>query len=206
MRVGLIADIHGNLVALDTVLDELRRAQVEQIVCLGDVAALGPQPRDCLARLRELGHACVMGNTDEWLLLDSVTSVPASPPVAELTRWRAARLTPADREFVASFALTIEIPLGPRRALLAFHGSPASPEDVIAAGTSESELDELLSGRSGWIMAGGHTHVQLVRRHGDGYLVNPGSVGLPAIGPGTPGLAVNTNVAWAEYALLAARC
>ena len=44
MRLGLIADIHGNLVALDAVLAALTAARVDEVVCLGDVAALGPQP------------------------------------------------------------------------------------------------------------------------------------------------------------------
>ena len=71
MRIGLIADIHGNLIALETVLAELAREPLDQMVCLGDVAALGPQPGEALARLRALGCPVVMGNTDAWLLAPS---------------------------------------------------------------------------------------------------------------------------------------
>lgn len=68
MRIALIADIHGNVVALDEVLAELEKKAVDQIVCLGDVAAGGPRPAQTLERLRELDCPVVMGNADQWLL------------------------------------------------------------------------------------------------------------------------------------------
>jgi predicted phosphodiesterase len=61
MRVALISDIHGNLVSLEAVLADIDREGVDQIVCLGDVAGLGPQPREILARLQALGCICIMG-------------------------------------------------------------------------------------------------------------------------------------------------
>jgi predicted phosphodiesterase len=65
-RVALISDIHGNAVALEAVLADIARRRVDEIVCLGDVAAGGPQPREALERLRTLGCAVVRGNADEW--------------------------------------------------------------------------------------------------------------------------------------------
>ena len=86
MRIGLIADIHGNGIALDVVLAELARERVDEIICLGDVAALGSQPREVLARLRAIGCPVVMGNTDAWL----AAWPPAraiSPEVFAKTEW-----------------------------------------------------------------------------------------------------------------------
>jgi len=68
MTIALIADIHGNLAALDAVLDALQAETPDQIVCLGDVSATGPQPREVLGRLRNLGCPLVMGNADAELL------------------------------------------------------------------------------------------------------------------------------------------
>ena len=67
MRLGLISDIHGNLLALDAVLDELNESRIDRLVCLGDVAA-GPEPRETVERLRELGCPVVRGNWDTWVL------------------------------------------------------------------------------------------------------------------------------------------
>jgi predicted phosphodiesterase len=202
MRIGLIADIHGNLLALERVLAELRHERVDEIVCLGDLAALGPQPSECIARVRELCCPTVLGNTDEWLL----HGVPpdTSLPVAELTRWAAGRLSAADRAYLASLPLSLErpLPLGSDERLWCFHGSPRSHEDIIAATTPTNELAKMFGGHARMLMAGGHTHVPLLRAYVGGRLLNPGSVGLPGVGPGGPALDTNQDVGWAEYALV----
>ena len=68
MRVALLADIHGNGFALDAVVDALATEAVDQIVCLGDVAIFGPQPREVLNLIRSLKCPVIMGNTDAWAL------------------------------------------------------------------------------------------------------------------------------------------
>jgi predicted phosphodiesterase len=206
MRLGLIADIHGNLVALDTVIAALERDGVDEIVCLGDVAALGPQPGDVIARLRELDCRCVLGNTDAWLILDPpLAAEPATTvPVSDLTDWCAEQLSPTDTAFLRTMPTTIDVSLGDERTLFAFHASPRSLDDVIAATTPTVELQAVLAGHQADVFAGGHTHVQLLRRHSQAHVVNPGSVGLPGVGPGGPDLPVNERVDWAEYAVIEA--
>lgn len=68
MRIAIISDVHGNDVALQATLADIARAQPDQTICLGDVAASGPQPRAVITRLRSLRIPVVMGNADEWLL------------------------------------------------------------------------------------------------------------------------------------------
>src|SRR3954451_10625351 len=68
MRVALVSDLHGNELALDAVLADARGAGYDQLVCLGDVATLGPRPDAVLWRLRDLGCPCVLGNHDEFML------------------------------------------------------------------------------------------------------------------------------------------
>ena len=64
MPVAIISDIHGNIFALDAVLAAIESRKIKQIICPGDVAATGPQPREVIARLKQLGCPVVMGNTD----------------------------------------------------------------------------------------------------------------------------------------------
>jgi predicted phosphodiesterase len=201
MRIGVIADIHGNLVALDAILAALARERIDRLVCLGDVATLGPRPAETLARLRDLGCPTVMGNTDAWLL--AAPRAARETPLRELTSWAAARLTDAERGFIRAFPPTLTIPLDAGAALLCCHGSPRSYDETIAATTPDDVLDAMLVGHdAATLVVGGHTHVQLVRRHGGRLIVNVGSVGLPGIGPGTPDLPINRGVAWAEYGIL----
>jgi putative phosphoesterase len=181
MAIALIADIHGNLAALDAVLNTLKAETPDQIICLGDVSATGPQPREVLHRLRELGCPVVMGNADAELLdvapPDSETD-EESRRIADISRWCAAQLDDADRAFLASFQPTVEISLGEDRSLLCCHGSPRSYDDVIVATIPDHELDTMIAGHEATIIAGGHTHIRMLRAYRGREIVNPGSVGL----------------------------
>lgn len=199
MRVALISDIHGNLVALDAVLADIHRSQVDQIVCLGDVPALGPQPREVLARLQELDCPCVMGNHDLHFL-DPDSAHELGHWITEVTAWCADRLSHADLDFLRSFRPLIEIPLGPQATLLCYHGSPRSSEDRILATTPDEELDTMLDGHGATVMAGGHNHVQMVRRHQGQPIVDVGSVGAPFTE--MPFKSWPRFMPWAEYAII----
>ncbi|HEY8601218.1 MAG TPA: metallophosphoesterase family protein [Thermomicrobiales bacterium] len=204
MKIGLIADIHGNLLALDAVLAALAPERLDRLICLGDVAALGPRPVETLTRLRDLACPVILGNTDAWLLATPPDDPNAgsSPPVAALTRWCRDRLSVADLEYLGTFPPTLTMPLDGGHTLLCCHGSPRSYDDVIAATTPDDALDACLDGHRPTILVGGHTHIQLVRRHGQMPIINVGSVGLPGVGPGTSDLPVNRGVTWAEYGIL----
>ncbi len=181
MRIGIIADVHGNLAALDAVLAALAADPPDELVCLGDVAATGPQSRDVITRLRDLDCHAVMGNTDAWLLSPPRTIDAADEDarrIDEIDRWCAAQITDEDRTFIRSFRSTIELPLPSDASLLCYHGSPRGFDDVIAATTPDEELAPMLAGHQASIMAGGHWHFQMLRRYEDVILLNPGSVGL----------------------------
>ncbi|MBA3945803.1 MAG: metallophosphoesterase family protein [Herpetosiphonaceae bacterium] len=203
MRLAIISDIHGNLAALDAVLRELESERLDQVVCLGDVAATGPQPREVIARLRSLGCAVVMGNADAYLL-DPQPAVDADEDarkVEAIDRWCAAQLSAADWEYLRTFQPTIAVPLGGDKQLLCFHGSPRSYNDVISATTSEAELAPMFDGYMATVMVGGHWHFQMLRRYGEGILLNPGSIGLAYDKQADGGAHIPAR---AEYALLTA--
>jgi predicted phosphodiesterase len=175
VRLALISDIHGNAVALESVLADVERAGSDAIVCLGDVAQGGPQPAEALDRLAELACPVVLGNADAFLL-----EVPAESP-EELTEhqldvraWTLSRLEPRHLDQIRGFAPTVELD-----GLLAFHGSPRSYDDVVLPETADDEAERLLGGTGAALLAGGHTHLQWARRVGDAQYLNPGSVGFP---------------------------
>jgi predicted phosphodiesterase len=198
VRVGLISDIHGNLPALDAVLADLEREGIDEIVCLGDVA-VGPQPGESLARVRELGCPVIMGNWDACFL-------EGMPPVhdeigrklVETAEWWSSFLSQDDLDFIRTFVPTHEVPLD-GAAMLCFHGSPISYDDWIFATTPDEDLARMLAEADAPLLVGGHTHLQMVRRYQESVIVNPGSVGLPfrEWWPRPVRIA-----AWAEYAIL----
>ncbi len=204
MRVGLIADLHGNPVALDAVLAALEAARLDTLVCLGDVAVFGPDPRGVVARLRDLGCPVVMGNTDAWAL-DPAPHPPRdadTPYVNAIELWGAAQLDDDDRAFIRSFAPTVTVDLGGGQQMLCYHGSPRSFHEGIFATTPDEQLADMLAGFPQPILAGAHTHSPLLRRYADRVIVNPGSVGQAF--ERRPNTDTTRHAPWAEYAVLEA--
>jgi putative phosphoesterase len=179
MRVALISDLHGNEIALEAVLADIARRGADQLACLGDTATLGPRPQAVLARLRDLCCPCILGNHDAFMLEPAlIHSYNENPMVVAAVDWCRDRLGPEELRFIATFVPTLEIALeGPARLLL-FHGTPRSHMEDLLCTTPSDALDDMLAGRQATVMAGGHTHIQMLRQHKGTLLVNPGSVGL----------------------------
>ena len=201
MRIGLIADIHGNLHALDAVLAELDRIAVDRIVCLGDVASPGPWPAEVVALLMEREIPCVLGNTDQWLLAETPASVSDTQYMNEINEWAVARLSDAMVDWLRAMPMRRMLRVGPE-ALACWHGSPRSTMETVSSLTPANALDALLADVDADIVACGHTHVQMLRRTESTTLINPGSVGLGGTGPGTSDLPHPQPVSGAEFAVL----
>jgi predicted phosphodiesterase len=180
MRVALISDLHANELALDAVRRDIDRVGVDQVICLGDVATLGPRPNAVIQGLRDMGCPCIVGNHDAFLVdPELIHSYTEAPIVVEAVDWCRDQLSSAELDFLRGFLPTLEIDLGSAAKLFLFHGSPASHMDDLLATTPEADLDRFLGGHQAQIMAGGHTHVQMLRQHRGTLLVNPGSLGQP---------------------------
>jgi predicted phosphodiesterase len=178
MRTALVSDVHGNAVALEAVLADLGRRPVDQVVALGDMVQGGPQPAEVVDRLVELGWPVVLGNADAFLVDPEAGREPATERLLEVREWSVTRLGEKRLEVIAGFAATVERQLGGGRTLLAFHGSPLSYDDILLPTTPEGVFRALLDGAGASVVAGGHVHLQFLRRVGDAVFVNPGSVGL----------------------------
>ncbi len=205
MRIALISDIHGNLVALQTVLADIKTARVDQIVCLGDVAANGSQPREVIEHIRDLGCPIVRGNTDDWFLVPQ-TFDPNSERERRLMtmlNWAMEKFSPADFDFMRTFQPTIQTPLDNGATLLCYHGSPQANADVILSTTPDDELARMIGDRRATVLAGGHTHQQMLRRYLDAFVVTVGSIGMPfARGSISQ---QDRHPPWSEYAIVDAR-
>jgi putative phosphoesterase len=179
MRLALISDLHGNFLALEAVLADLGRRGVDRLLCLGDVCTLGPRPSEVLARLADLGCACVLGNHDEFLLEPGlVHRYTEAPPILAAVERCAAQRSDAERAMLQTFARTLSVDLDHGRRLLAFHGSPRSHVEDLWATSPAEQLDDALGPHDAHVLVGGHTHVAMVRQHRGALLVNPGSLGL----------------------------
>lgn len=202
MRIALISDIHGNSTALEAVLNQISAQGVKELICLGDVAATGPQPREVIWRLQDLGCPVVNGNMDAWLLEPELEAQPdlRAQRLQDIDVWCAEQLAPSDSAYLRSFQPNIEYPLPDGKTLLCYHGSPRSFSERILPTTPDDEVEQALGGARHDFMAGGHTHIQMFRRFRDMLLINPGSVGLAIDRVSSKKDARRPS--WAEYALL----
>lgn len=182
MRYAFISDIHGNLQALEVVLAALQKTPVDQIICLGDVASLGPQPREVIACLREHHIPVVLGNHDAYLLNLALTE-NHHPWLRAAEAWCLTQLSAADLDFLRAAPLQRSLPLAGDATLLCFHGSPRSNEEFIFPLAPAETLDEIFARHPAQVFVGGHTHVQTLRQHQGRLWLNPGSVGMPFVYP-----------------------
>ncbi len=173
-----MSDVHGNAVALEAVIADLARRPVDAVVCLGDMLQGGPQPAEVADRLVELDWPVVLGNADAFLLDPAEGGEPATDPQLAVRAWSVERLGEPRLELVRGFASTIDVELADGLRLLACHGSPSSFDDFLFPDTPERVFRTLLGASGADVVAGGHVHLQFLRRVGATLFVNPGSVGL----------------------------
>ena len=185
-RVAALYDIHGNLPALNAVLAELEREDVDHIVIGGDVAN-GPLPTATLDALVALGPnvSYVIGNGDREVAAaydgeELAASVLAESPAARSSVFAAGRISTRHRELIGSFRPTVRLQIDGLGAVLFCHGSPRSDTEIITTLTPDDRLGEILAAdRNPPTIVGGHTHRQLDRRPYRWRFINAGSVGMP---------------------------
>ena len=171
MRYGVVADIHGNLPAFEAVIDAM--PAVDRWLCAGDVVGYNPWPAECVAQIRELDAATVMGNHDRAV---------ASDTGFRFNSMAAAGVTYA-RDELDCDAIDWLDSLPNRRPIdggeiLIVHGHPENPDRY----TYPDEFTPGMLEDNARVTITGHTHVQGVREFKEGVVMNPGSVGQPRDG------------------------
>jgi putative phosphoesterase len=172
MKLGILSDIHANFVALRALAPDL--AELDQLVCLGDIVGYYCEPREVIAFLREAGALCVLGNHDYFVLHGHPPDLP--PAVQFGLEFANQVLTDDDREWLAGLPTLWGSEIQGRSILLS-HGSPWNPlHDYLYA---DSEKLGLLDGFEFDVIAFGQTHRPQLRLDKKPLLINPGSVGQP---------------------------
>jgi putative phosphoesterase len=201
MRVAALYDIHGNLPALNAVLDAVARADVSCVVVGGDVA-LGPMPGQVLERLAslDLPTVWIRGNCDR-LVVEAAggtlgDSLPAS--VRSLVEWTAAQLSGAQLEFLAQLPLVSRLDVARLGAVCFCHATPRSDEEIVTPRTAEEGVLAMLGGTVEDVVVCGHTHVQFRRHVGQWQLINAGSVGMSTGAAEAHWLLLDTDAAWQQ--------
>jgi putative phosphoesterase len=197
MHVAAIYDIHGNLPALEAVLQEIRHEKVDQIVVGGDVFP-GPMPRETLERLRNLDAPAhfIYGNGEVAVLQRMAGKEPAAIPQGfrPVIRWNAEQLEPPHQHWLSTWPKTVTLEIGDLGSVLFCHATPQNENDIFTRLTPDDRLVPLFENLHAAVVVCGHTHMQFDRKIGLTRIVNAGSIGMPFGQPGADWLLLNPDI------------
>ena len=179
MRVAIIADIHGNQVALNSVLQDLKQQPaIDHLVIAGDLCLNGPCPQEILSTLQKLDCVVIQGNVDSDVVNLSAKKGPKKQSVIDWTREQIGAQGIAYLQALP-FSHLVSNPAG--TDLLVVHANPLDQEEAIFPTSPDSKLEHLLDHLPATIgaLAFGHYHVAYQRRWRNLLLVDAGSCGLP---------------------------
>ena len=187
MRIAALYDIHGNLPALEAVLDEVAELSVDRIVVGGDVVP-GPMPEEILTALRNqsLPVDAIQGNGDhdvlEMLAGREVTRVPEA--FRDIVRWSGEALTDDSVAEIGRWPAVLRFEVPGLGQVLFCHATPRDDNEIFTRLTPEERLHPIFEEADADVVVCGHTHMQFDRAVGTTRVVNAGSVGMPFADPG----------------------
>jgi len=183
----VLNDIHGNLPALEAVLDEIRAARVDRVVVGGDVLP-GPMPHETIARLLALDIPVqfIHGNGDRVVRAQMNGQEPAEVPeqFRDIIRWTAAQLSREDERLIGGWPLTLRVRIPELGDVLFCHATPRNDVEIFTRLTPDERLRPIFDAADAPLVVCGHTHMQFDRMVGKTRVVNAGSVGMPFQDPG----------------------
>jgi predicted phosphodiesterase len=184
MRLAIIADIHGNLPALDAALTRIEQLQVDRILVLGDIVVGSPDSLACWQRVKALNCPVLRGNHERYVFdLGTARAKPEwSQPQFGPVQYAAAQLGEVARRELAVLPTMIRLPEAPD--VLFVHGSSRNDTDLVFPYTTDEELIPMFAGSTERWLIRGHNHYAGVHLWGERRIVTVGSLGLPL--DGTP--------------------
>lgn len=181
MRVAALYDIHGNLPALEAVLEAMRHEAIDEVVVGGDVFP-GPMSNEALSVLDHLEPPVryLRGNGDREVLEIARGGDGTRIPEAyrHATRWVAKRLDPDLQDRISTWPDSIELDVEGLGRVLFCHATPRSDSEIITERSADERLLEVCQQREGRLVVCGHTHMQFDRTVGDLRVINAGSIGM----------------------------
>lgn len=182
MRYAIISDIHGNLPAFEAVLEDIKHAGVDEIICLGDIANIGPHPAECIDLIRDLGCVTIQGNHELYMLGDILPDEWTTCPTWSPVRWSITQLNQDHLDFIANLPFKHELLNDGLAPTIFTHASLHDQFWGFYSEMSEEDATIGMNGHDNITLFCAHTHRQLYRQYSNSFIINVGSVGMPLDG------------------------
>ncbi|WP_066056309.1 metallophosphoesterase family protein [Robertmurraya korlensis] len=181
MKLAFISDIHGNGIALDAVLNDIKTKNVDKVFVLGDICYRGPEPQRALDLVRALDCNVIKGNADEWVVR-GVQQGEVPDHVLELMNkerdWIVSKLSDESINYLRELPTQLNLEVEGIR-IHAFHATPDSLFEVVLPSASDETILEKLVTTDADLFIYAHIHKPYIRFMNGKCIVNIGSVGLP---------------------------
>lgn len=188
MKIAIISDIHSNYVALDAVLEDLKKQKnIEKIFCLGDLVGYAPYPNKIFPLIKNQKIQTIMGNYDEAVAFgkDDCSCGYIDETCRNMGKisfeWTVEHTSQENKEWMKSLPQEISLEVNGRKVLMV-HGSPEDISGRIEPNIPDEELSILMENSNVEILFCGHTHLPFHKIIKGKHIINPGSVGRPRIG------------------------
>jgi predicted phosphodiesterase len=197
-RLGILADIHGNLPALQAVRADLTAFAVDHVVVAGDSINWGPFSRQVMAAITEANWAVIRGNNEFYLLDYDTPRSPAHWESYGLPPLLLEQLDPRWTRQIAALPDALSLRFRDAPPVQVVHGLPGNPWQAIFPQTADDEVRRYLTGVAEDTVICAHSHLPLVRQVDGWQVINPGSVGVPLDGQFTASYMVleGDSVGW----------
>ena len=182
MKIAVFSDIHGNIEALNRVLEDIKREDVDKIYCLGDLVGYGPYPNEVIDVIRDNEIETVMGNYDQGVGFDlddcgCAYKTKAKQKLGDRSlAWTQREVTDENKEFLKSLKENIKFEAAGKKVLLV-HGSPRKINQYLFFNHPAKSIKRMMDQYEADIMITGHTHLPYIKKIEDKIIINDGSVG-----------------------------
>ena len=184
-RLAVLSDIHANLPALEAVMQDMAKFNVDSVIVAGDVLNFGPFINQTVERLLDNRWAVLRGNAEIYLLDHGSTRAPQEwndPVRYPVPLWLNRALNPDLKNAIATWPDALSLRFSDAPPIRVVHATPQNHWDSIYPTLTDEQIAEYLAGVEEETFITGHTHLPLDRQSGKWHLLNPGSVGVPLDG------------------------
>ncbi len=181
-RLAVLADIHGNLPALNAVIDDMAQFTVDAVVVAGDSINWGPFSRQVMEVIRARRWPVIRGNNELYLLDYDTERAPAHWARFTMPPYLHEQLGEDCVNTIAALPDTLQLRFRDAPPIRVCHGIPGDPWTAVTPLSSAAQIRRWLRHISERTLICAHSHIALARHVDDRRIFNPGSVGVPLDG------------------------